>query len=67
MVHPLIDEKHCIFYEMSDSGLEKLRKKILYFLKNPVHAAVIAKTGHDFTMKYHRTSNRIDEILKVIT
>lgn len=67
MVHPLIDGKHCIFYEMSDLGLEELQKKILYFLEETDHAAEIAKVGHEFTMKYHRASNRIDEILDVIT
>lgn len=66
MVHPLVDEKHCIFYDVSDRGLRKLGKKILYFLKNPTHADSIAKEGYDFTMKYHRSSNRIDEILDVI-
>jgi len=67
MIHPLIDGKHCIFYEMSPSGLEELRKRILYFLKEIDHADDIAKAGHEFTMKYHRASNRIDEILDVIT
>jgi len=67
MVHPLIDGKHCIFYEMSPSGLEELRKRILYFLKETNHADDIARVGHEFTMKYHRASNRIDEILDVIT
>jgi len=67
MVHPLIDGKHCIFYEMSEGGLEELRKKILYFLGENDHADDIARAGHDFTMKYHRASNRIDEILDVIT
>lgn len=67
MVHPLIDGKHCIFYEMSDRGLEMLRKKILYFLEETDHAEAIAKAGHEFTMKYHRATNRIDEILEVIT
>jgi len=67
MLHPLINGKHCIFYKMSYQGLRTLRKKILYFLKETNHAEDIAKAGHEFTMKYHRTSNRIDEILEVIT
>ena len=67
MVHPLIDGEHCIFYDLSDEGLEELRKKILYFLENPTQAEAIAKAGHEFTMKYHRASNRVDEILDVIT
>ena len=67
LIHPLIDGKHCIFYDLSDRGLEELQKRILYFLKEVDHADVIARAGYEFTMKYHRTSNRIDEILDVIT
>lgn len=66
MVHPLIDGKHCIFYDLSDDGLKELRKKIRSALLNPEIAANIAKEGHEFTMKYHRASNRIDEILERI-
>ena len=67
MAHPLVDGEHCIFYEMSESGLAKLEHRILYFLENPAQAEAIARAGHEFTMKYHRASNRIDEILDVIT
>jgi len=67
MTHPLIDGKHCIFYEVSNSGLEELREKILYYLDHTAQAEAIAKKGFDFTMKYHRASNRIDEILERIT
>jgi len=66
MVHPLIDGKHCVFYDISTKGLESLKKKVRYYLNNPDKAEAIAKEGHDFTMKYHRTSNRIDDILGVI-
>lgn len=64
--HPLVDGEHCIIYDTSDSGIMKLEQRILYFLENPTQAETIAKTGFDFTMKYHRASNRIDEILDVI-
>lgn len=67
LVHPLIDGKHCIFYDLSDSGLKELKNKILYFMQNPIQAESIAREGFDFAMKYHRASNRIDEILEVIT
>jgi len=40
---------------------------ILYYLKHTTEADVIAREGHEFTMKYHRVSNRIDEILDIIT
>ena len=67
MVHPLIDGEHCIFYEMSESGLETLQGKLLYYLYRIDEAERIARAGHEFAMKYHRASNRIDEILDVIT
>lgn len=67
MKHPLIDGEHCIFYNLSDEGLMKLEHRILYFIDNPHLAIHIAKTGHDFAMKYHRSSSRIDEMLDVIT
>jgi len=65
--YPLIDGEHCIFYELNNRGLSNLRKKIYYFLEHTEEADTIAKAGHKFTMKYHRTTNRIDEILDVIT
>lgn len=67
LAHPLVDGKHCIFYEPSEVGLFELREKILFYLKHGDLAYDIAKAGYAFTMKYHRASNRIDEILDVIT
>ena len=64
---PLLDGMHCIFYDLSDRGLRELRKKIIYYINHPDEAAIIAHAGHVFTMKYHRSSNRINEILEVIT
>lgn len=66
MVHPLVDGEHCIFYDLSDEGLKILRERVLYYLDRTDKAERIAKAGHDFTMKHHRSSNRIDEILNVI-
>jgi len=63
---PLLDGMHCIFYDVTDKGLRELRKKIMYYVDHPDEAAVIAHAGHVFTMKYHRASNRIDEILRRI-
>ena len=64
--HPLIDGKHCIFYDLSNEGLLKLRERIQFYLEHGELAYDIARAGHEFTMKYHRASNRIDEILDVI-
>jgi len=67
MTHPLIDEKHCIFYDLSDEGLLKLQERIEFYLEHGELAYDIARVGHEFTMRYHRTANRIDEILDIIT
>ncbi len=64
--HPLIDGKHCIFYDLSDRGLETLKEKLIYFIERPEEAEMIARAGHKFAMKHHRVANRIDEILEVI-
>jgi len=65
--HPLVDGVHCIFYDLSDEGLKILDREIVGFLRDTNRAREIAKAGHEFTMKYHRASNRIDEILDIIT
>lgn len=67
LAHPLIDGEHCIFYDLSDRGLRTLRERIYYYLDRTDKAERIARAGHEFAMKYHRASNRIDEILEVIT
>lgn len=67
LIHPLIDYSHCIFYDLSNKGLKSLQEKISYFIKYPDEAEHIAKAGYEFTMKYHKASNRINEILEVIT
>lgn len=66
MTHPLVDGKHCIFYDVSEPGFKLLKEKINHYLDNPLEAEIIAKTGHDFAMKYHRASSRIDEILEIV-
>ena len=67
LVHPLVNGEHCVFYDTTDRGLQKLEHRLLYFLDNLDLAKEIAENGHKFAMKYHRASNRIDEILDVIT
>ncbi len=67
LTHPLIGGIHCVFYDTTDKGLEKLKEKILWYLGKPLHASKIADAGHAFAMRYHRASSRIDEILGVIT
>lgn len=62
--HQLEDGKHCVFYNPND--LDALRDKINYYLNNPKEARKIAENGYKHAMKYHRTINRIDNILEII-
>jgi len=62
-----INGTHCFYYELTNRGLRNLRKKLFYYMEHVAEAERIAKIGHDFAMQYHRPSNRIDEILDVIT
>jgi len=66
MENPLIHWHHCVIYDVSDRGLQELKKQILHFFEYRGQANAIAKNGFDYAMKYHRASNRIDEILERI-
>ena len=46
MAMPLFDEMHCIFYDLSERGLKRLREQILYYLEHRDEAAIIAHAGH---------------------
>lgn len=61
VLHPLIHEKHVIFYEKND--LRDLNNKLHYYLENNEIRETIAKKGNAFALKYHKSSDRIDEIL----
>tara|TARA_Y100000310_G_C20699773_1_gene828606 strand:- start:926 stop:1750 length:825 start_codon:yes stop_codon:yes gene_type:complete len=64
--NPLIDGKHCIMYDVTEDGMKEMVEKIRYYLEHPKKAEAIAKQGHEFAMKHHRASNRIDEIMEVL-
>ena len=61
IVNPLIDKEHIIFYDKNN--LDDLKQKIIFYLNNDNLREKIAKNGNDFVLKYHKTSDRIDEIL----
>ena len=61
IVNPLINEKHLIFYD-KDNLLE-LKKKIIFYLNNKDLATKISQQGNEHVLKYHKPSDRIDEIL----
>lgn len=63
IINPLINEKHIVYYD----SLEMLKSKIIYYLNNISELEKISKSGYEYAMMYHKTSDRIDEILKIIT
>jgi len=52
------------YYDNND--LNKLIERINYYLEHDDERLQIAKNGYEFTRKYHKPSNRIDEILEEI-
>ena len=62
--NPLINEKHVIFYDRDN--LEELKTKILFYLKNEKLREKIAKDGNEYALKFHKPSDRIDEILNYL-
>jgi hypothetical protein len=61
--HPLVDGKHVIFYDLSAEGLEQLERKIIFYLENDEERARIGQQGRDFVLRYHRSVNRINEMI----
>ncbi len=57
-----VNKKHLVYYE----SLNELEENINYYLDNEKERIEIAKSGHYHTLKYHKPSNRIDEILEII-
>ena len=64
MRHPLVDGKHCIFFDRCN--MDELKDKIMYYLNHPEEAEVIAKAGQEFVMQHHRAVDRVDEMLSII-
>jgi spore maturation protein CgeB len=61
--HPLVDGEHVIFYDLSAEGLEQLERKIIFYLENDEERARIGQQGRDFVLRYHRSVNRINEMI----
>lgn len=62
--NPLIDRKHIVYYDRDN--LEQLKGQLLYYLKNPDLARKIGKEGREYALKYHKSSDRINEILSYL-
>jgi hypothetical protein len=59
---PIQDKVHVIFFSNNDR--EDLFRKLDYYRANPLEARKIAVRGYLHAMKYHRTVNMIDYILR---
>lgn len=64
ITYPLINEKHIIFYDKNN--LLELAEKILFYLNNLELAKKISKQGNHHALKYHKPSDRIDDILSYL-
>ncbi len=64
IINPLINEKHVIFYDRNN--LLELKNKILFYLNNLELAKKISQQGNEHALKYHKPSDRIDEILSYL-
>lgn len=62
--YPLIHKKHIIFYD--NNNMNELMNLLDYYRLNKNEARRIAYNGYLFSMKYHRTVNMLDYILRSI-
>lgn len=60
--YPLIDGVHVVFF--SNQNKTDLFTKLDYYRNNPLKAREIAIEGYLHTMKYHRTVNLVDYVLR---
>eukprot|EP00596_Hydrurales_sp_CCMP1899_P000524 CAMPEP_0119038306 /NCGR_PEP_ID=MMETSP1177-20130426/7141_1 /TAXON_ID=2985 /ORGANISM="Ochromonas sp, Strain CCMP1899" /LENGTH=529 /DNA_ID=CAMNT_0007000705 /DNA_START=165 /DNA_END=1751 /DNA_ORIENTATION=+ len=60
--YPLLDGVHVIYF--SNSNKSDLFQKLDYYRRHPLEARKIAINGYLHAMKYHRTVNLIDYILR---
>ena len=56
---PLVNKKHLVFYE----NIEELENLIDYYIKNNKERTKIGKEGRDYCLKYHKFSDRVDEVI----
>lgn len=61
--NPLVEGKHICYYD----SYEMLYKKLNHYLTHQDELERIAQQGYDHSKTYHKTSDRIDEILTTIT
>jgi len=64
VINPFITKKHLVYYD--PYKLDQLKEEILYYLNNKEELDKIADEGYDYTLKYHKPINRMNEILERI-
>ncbi len=64
VVNPFQNKEHLVYY----SSIKELEKVLDYYLSQAGDSEriKIAQKGYEYALKYHKTSNRIDEILEII-
>ena len=60
--YPLLDKQHVIHFDQQNE--QDLFQKLDYYRSHKAEARAIALRGYYHAMKYHRTSNTIDYILR---
>ena len=60
--YPLLGGEHVVFFD--NNNKTDLWSKLDYYRANPLEARRIAEYGYLFAMKYHRTVNMMDYILR---
>lgn len=61
VIHKFVNKEHLIYYSKKDADIFK--KELLYYLNNDQERINIAKAGYEFTNKFHKPQDRIDEII----
>lgn len=62
--NPLIDGEHLIFYDLTDEGMETLRRQIIHYLNNDAERQKIGRQGREFVLTHHRSLHRVAEIIR---
>ena len=62
MINKFVDGEHLVYY----NSFSTLKSKIKFYLEHLSEAQKIATSGYEHAMKYHKTSDRIDEIINTI-
>jgi hypothetical protein len=62
VINKFVDGEHLVYY----NSFSTLKSKIEFYLDHLSEAQKIATSGYEHVMKYHKTSDRIDEIINTI-